>query len=187
MAPAYWGLLGFVALSRISELFLSRRNRAAMRARGAEPGRDLVFPLMVFLHAMPFWIIPLEILTLDRPFIPALGWGMLAVFVFAQLLRVWVFLSLRGYWNAQVMVPPDLDPVVVGPYRYIRHPNYLVVILELLSLPLVHTAWISALALTLLNGWVLVRRIGDEEAQLLANPKYREKMGPKKRFIPGVF
>lgn len=182
----YWLLLAFLAVSRLSELVVSRRNRSKMQEKGAKPGRDPIFPWMVFTHAMPFWIIPLEILLLDRPFIPILGYTALAAFLAAQMMRGWVFFSLRRYWNAQVMVPPDLDPVTVGPYQYIRHPNYAVVIVELLTAPLVHTAWISAITLTIANGIALYYRIQAEEEQLFQIPAYREKMGHKKRFIPGV-
>lgn len=185
--PWYWLVLGFVAVSRLSELVVSRRNRQRMMSEhGAAPGRDPIFPLMVYLHVMPFWIIPAELWVLQPKFIPAVGIPALIVFLLAQAMRVWVLTSLRGYWNAQVMVPPDLDPVTVGPYQYIRHPNYVVVILELLTLPLIHTAWVSALLLTLLNAFVLYFRISDEERLLFRSPDYREKMGHKPRFIPGV-
>lgn len=188
MSPWYWGILAFVALSRIIELGVSARHRRAMtEEHGASPGRDPIFPLMVFLHAMPFWCIPLEVIALDRPFTPALGVPALMLFLASQVGRGWVLGSLQGYWNAQVMVPPDLEPVTIGPYEYIRHPNYAVVILELLTIPLIHGAWLSALALTALNAFVLYFRIRDEEALLFQSAAYRERMGPKKRFVPGVF
>jgi len=181
----YWGLLAVVGAGRLVELIHSRRNRRRMVVdHGATPGADPIFPLMVFLHVMPFWCIPLEITYFERHFIGWLGYPALVVFWFATLLRVWVFRSLAGYWNAQVMVPPDLEPVTSGPYQYIRHPNYLVVILELLALPLIFSAWWSALTLTLLNAFVLRFRIRDEEHQLFASERYEAAMGHRPRFIP---
>ncbi|MFM7205006.1 MAG: isoprenylcysteine carboxyl methyltransferase family protein [Myxococcota bacterium] len=188
MTTWYLLLLALVALGRLGELVVSKRNRERMvREHGAQPGRDPIFPVMVFLHAMPFWAIPLELTLLPRSFEPVLGFSMLAVFILATVLRVWTLRTLGRYWNAQVMVPPDLEPVQTGPYAYIRHPNYAVVILELVSLPLMYGCVYSFLALNLLNAWVLYYRITAEEAQLLESPAYRAAMGHKKRFIPGVF
>lgn len=185
---AYLTLLALVGLGRVLELVVSRRNRARMVSeQGAQPGKDPIFPWMVFLHVMPFWAIPLELYLLERPFIPLLGWTMVGVFALTTVLRFWTLRTLGRYWNAQVMVPPGLNPVTTGPYAYIRHPNYLVVILELFSLPLIHTCVLSALALTGLNAWVLSHRIRDEEAQLRTSEGWRQHMEPKARFIPGIF
>jgi methyltransferase len=185
---AYFVLLALVGAGRLLELVVSRRNRARMmQEHSAQPGRDPIFPLMVFLHAMPFWCIPLELFMLERTFEPLLGWSMVAVFALTTVLRFWTLKTLGRYWNAQVMVPPDLEPVSDGPYAYIRHPNYTVVILELFSLPLIYSCYYSAIALTLLNALVLYFRISAEEEQLFTSPKYRAAMGHKARFIPGIF
>lgn len=185
---AYLVLLALVGLGRLLELVVSKRNRARMIAEhGAQPGRDPIFPLMVFLHAMPFWSIPLELWYFERQFEPVLGWSMVGVFFLTTVLRFWTLRTLGRYWNAQVMVPPDLEPVTEGPYRYIRHPNYLVVILELFSLPLIYSCYYSAISLTLLNALVLYFRIGAEEAQLFRSPAYKAAMSDKARFIPFVW
>lgn len=184
----YLGLLTVVGLGRLLELVVSRRNRARMQSdHGASPGRDPIFPLMVFLHAMPFWCIPLELYLLAPEFSDVLGYSMVGVFVAATVLRFWTLRTLGKYWNAQVMVPPDLEPVTTGPYAYIRHPNYVVVILELLSLPLIYSCYLSAIALTVLNGIVLYFRISSEEKLLFERPAYKAAMQDKARFIPGVF
>lgn len=184
----FLALLTVVGLGRLLELVVSRRNRARMQSdHGAAPGKDPIFPLMVFLHAMPFWCIPLELFLRTPEFSPGLGWGMVGVFGLATVLRFWTLRTLGKYWNAQVMVPPDLVPVTTGPYAYIRHPNYVVVILELLSLPLIYSCYYSAIALTVLNGIVLYFRISSEEALLFERPAYRAAMADKARFIPGVF
>ena len=184
---AYFVLLAAVAALRGAELLLSQRNRAAMASEhGAKPARDPIFPLMVFVHVMPFWAIPAEIFFFHRSFIPWLGVPMLVLFAAAEGLRLWVFLSLGTYWNARVMVPPDLEPVTSGPYRYIRHPNYLVVIVELFSLPLIYSCYWSALALTTINGIVLYFRIRDEERALFETEAYRRAMADKPRFVPRI-
>jgi methyltransferase len=168
---------------RLGELVVSaRRARARGRELISEPA---LFPLMVLLHA-GFLSLPwLEVLWLKRPFVPALAAGAGAVFLGATALRIWTLRTLGGAWNVRVLVP---DAVVTGgPYAWIRHPNYLVVILEIAALPLIHTAWASALALSALNGFVLWRRIRTEEAALGELEGWREAFADKKRFLPGVF
>ena len=107
-----------------------------------------------------------EPLVLHRPFIPALGWPMLAVVVAAQVLRWWCITTLGPQWNTRVIVVPGLDRVVGGPYRLVPHPNYVAVVVEGIALPLVHTAWITALAFTVLNAVLLRTRIKIENDAL---------------------
>ena len=94
---------------------------------------------------------------------------------------------MRTHWNVEVMASAPLGVVTDGPYRYIRHPNYLAVVLELVAIPMLHGAWLTALVGTLANAWVLAQRLAVEERVLLADARYREAMGPKARFVPGVF
>jgi methyltransferase len=129
----------------------------------------------------------LEVAALNRPFIPAIGYPALIVFALCNVLRWWVIRSLAGHWNVKVVDSSALGVVTRGPYRYVRHPNYTAVFLELLVIPLVHTAIITAVVGTLLHLWVLYHRIRTEERVLLANAAYRTAMGAKPRFIPGLF
>jgi methyltransferase len=101
-----------------------------------------------------------------RPFIPALGWTMLAVVLLSQGLRWWCIALLGHQWNTRVIVVPGLHLVARGPYRWIRHPNYVAVVAEGIALPLVHTAWITALVFTVLNVPLLAVRIRCEDAAL---------------------
>jgi methyltransferase len=104
---------------------------------------------------------------LARQQLSPIWWLWLAVFVLAQGLRYWAIQSLGRYWNTRIIIVPGAKKIASGPYRYLRHPNYLAVALELLSLPLIFNAWITALAATLLNAWLLLTvRIPAEEKAL---------------------
>src|SRR5437868_15257262 len=114
-------------------------------------------------------------------FIAGLGW---VAALAAVALRLSVIASLRGAWTVRAVVPSDLPVVDRGPYRFIRHPNYVALGLEFLGLPLIGGAYASAIVLGSANAWLLGRRIVEEEALLMSIPGYRERMGEKPRFIP---
>jgi methyltransferase len=101
-----------------------------------------------------------------REFLPALGWPMLAVVVAAQALRWWCITTLGPQWNTRVVVVPDAGRVTTGPYRFVPHPNYVAVVAEGIALPLVHTAWLTALVFTVLNAALLRTRIRCEDRAL---------------------
>jgi methyltransferase len=107
-----------------------------------------------------------EVAALGRPFIPALGWPMLAIVVFAQALRWWCITTLGRQWNTRVIVVSGARRVTNGPYSLVPHPNYVAVVAEGVALPLVHTAWITALIFTVLNATLLRTRINVENAAL---------------------
>lgn len=159
-------LLTAVALERVAELVVSRRHaRWAFAHGGTESGAGH-FPIMVALHTC-LLIVPLvEVLLLDRPFIPLLGWSMLALVLASQALRWWCIRTLGRQWNTRVIVVPGLDRVTGGPYRLLPHPNYLAVVVEGLALPLVHTAWLTAVGFTILNAMLLRVRIRTENDAL---------------------
>jgi methyltransferase len=127
------------------------------------------------------------VILLHRPLIPLLAISMTALFVFANALRWWVIRTLAGHWNVEVMASSRVGVVTSGPYRWVRHPNYVAVVIELFSLPMIHTAWITALAGTLANLEILRRRLRVEEGVLMTDPSYRSAMGEKPRFLPKVF
>lgn len=172
---AYVVLVALVGAERLVELVVSKRNAArAFDAGGVEYGKSH-FPYMVVLHTSFLFAAPLEVLLLDRPFVPALGAVMTGVLLFTMVLRYWVIHTLDGRWNTRVIVVPGLKAVTGGPFSYFRHPNYLAVVLELIALPLIHTAWLTALVYTLLNAWMLKVRIGVEEAALKQHCSYEEQ------------
>ncbi len=121
---------------------------------------------MVVLHIGLLVACVLEPLLLDRPFIPALGWPMLAAVLAAQALRWWCIGTLGPQWNTRVVVIPGAARVVAGPYRWLPHPNYVAVVIEGFALPLVHTAWLTATVFTVLNALLLRTRLRVENAAL---------------------
>ncbi|MFJ1790179.1 isoprenylcysteine carboxyl methyltransferase family protein [Kitasatospora griseola] len=163
---AYTVLIALVAVERLAELLVARRNAAWSLARGGvEYGRGH-YPPMVALHTGLLVGCLLEVRWAERPFLPGLGWPMLVLALAAQGLRWWCIGSLGPRWNTRVIVVPGLPLVVGGPYRWLRHPNYLAVVVEGFALPLVHTAWVTALGFTLLNSALLATRLRCENTAL---------------------
>ncbi|MDG9710448.1 isoprenylcysteine carboxyl methyltransferase family protein [Streptomyces sp. DH10] len=155
-----------VGLERVAELVVSQRNAAWSLARGGvESGRGH-YPFMVVLHT-GLLVGALAEVWLRRPdVVPVLAWSMLAFVVLAQGLRWWCIATLGRQWNTRVIVVPGAARVTGGPYRWIPHPNYVAVVVEGLALPLVHSAWITAVVFTALNGLLLATRVRAEDAAL---------------------
>jgi methyltransferase len=166
---AYLVLLGATAAERIVELVLSARHaRAAFARGGVEYGRAH-FPALVALHVGLLLACAAEVVLGGRPFLPWLGWPMLALVLLSQALRYWCIVTLGQQWNTRVIVVPGAGRVSGGPYRFLPHPNYVAVVVEGFALPLVHTAWITALVFTVVNAVLLVGvRIPVEERALKA-------------------
>jgi methyltransferase len=162
----YVVLVAAVALERIAELVVSRRNAAWSLQRGGVEYGARHYPAMVVLHTALLAACLLEVLAVGRPFVPALGWSMLLVVVASQGLRWWCITTLGHQWNTRVIVVPGLRLVARGPYRWLRHPNYVAVVAEGIALPLVHSAWVTAVCFTALNGVLLRVRISTENAAL---------------------
>lgn len=162
----YVVLVVLVGFERVAELVVSLRNAKWSFAQGGvESGRGH-YPFMVVLHTGLLAGCLVE--ALERPFIPLLGWTMFAVVLLSQGLRWWCITVLGRQWNTRVIVVPGLRLVARGPYRWLRHPNYVAVVAEGIALPLVHTAWVTALVFTVLNIPLLAVRIRTEEAALNA-------------------
>lgn len=163
---AFLVLIAILAIERLVELAVSRRHQRRLAARGAyEVGRGH-YPVMVALHTGLLLAAPAEVLAFDRPFLPWLGVPMLALVVATTLMRWWVISLLGDRWTIRVWVLPGAPLVTGGPYRWLRHPNYLGVAVEVFALPLVHTAWWTALVFGLANLWLLAHRIRVEDRAL---------------------
>jgi methyltransferase len=159
-------LVGAVAIERLVEVRVAERNRAVSKTHGGvEFGADH-YPAMVLLHFSLLAGCLVEPITLHRSFIPALGWPMFAVVLAAQALRWWCITTLDYQWNTRVIVIPGASRVGGGPYRLLPHPNYVAVIAEGIALPLVHSAWVTALVFSVLNAWLLNARVRVENAAL---------------------
>lgn len=145
---------------------LSRRHERALRARGAVETGAGHYPLMVAVHVAVLGGAAAEVLLCDRPFLPWLGWPMVALVAATMALRYWVVATLGERWATRVLVLPDAPLVAAGPFRFLPHPNYLAVAIEVAALPLVHTAWVTALVCGVANLLVLALRIRVEDAAL---------------------
>jgi methyltransferase len=157
-------LLAAVAAERVAELVVSQRNRSWSLARGGVEAGAGHYPLMVALHTGLLVGCLLE--AMHRPFIAKLGWPMLVLVLAAQGLRWWCIATLGRQWNTRVLVVPGAGRVERGPYRWFTHPNYAAVVVEGVALPLVHSAWITALSFSVLNAALLRTRIKVENAAL---------------------
>jgi methyltransferase len=159
-------LIAAVALERLAELVVSKRNAAWSKARGGVETGQRHYPAMVLLHTGLLVGAVAEV-WLSRPaFVPSLGWTMLALVLAAQALRWWCIATLGHQWNTRVIVVPDLPRVTSGPYRFMSHPNYVAVVVEGFALPLVHSAWITAVVFTICNAALLSVRIRVENQAL---------------------
>nr|WP_062340436.1 isoprenylcysteine carboxylmethyltransferase family protein [Herbidospora sakaeratensis] len=159
-------LVALVGLERLAELVVAKRNLRWSLDRGGVVAGQGHYPFMVVLHTGLLAGCLIEVYATGRPFVPALGWPMLALVIASQGLRWWCIRTLGHQWNTQVVVVPGLTAVTGGPYRHLRHPNYVAVAVEGLALPLVHSAWVTALVFTVLNAGLMVVRIRCEEAAL---------------------
>lgn len=180
----YLVLCGAVGAGRLIEMSLSRRHQRALAQQGAPLLPERAFLAMVLLHTGVIAGAAIEVVALHRRFVPAVGVPALIALLLANLLRWWVIATLGVHWNVRVVRSTELGIVTGGPYRYIRHPNYVAVFLELLALPLVHGAVVTAVAGGLLHLIVLRRRITLEESVLMADDRYRRAFAQKPRFVP---
>lgn len=180
-------LLLVVAALRIVELRISKRHQQDLKAQGAAKAQDPIFPVMAMFHTLVLIGAGVEVVFLHRPFLPALAIPMIVLFILANIVRWWVIRTLGQHWNVEVMDSTRLGVITTGPFRYVRHPNYAAVFVEMIALPLIHTAWITALVGAIAHIAVLSVRLSAEERVLFADPAYSTAMSSKPRFFPGLF
>lgn len=177
-------LISLVLVQRFIELGIARRNTAVMRARGAIEFGAAHYPLIVGVHVCFFVAVSIEVIIFKRS-LPSYWLLPFFVFMLAQLLRWWSIFTLRSFWNTRILVLPQTSVVRHGPYRLLRHPNYVVVILELLSFPLIFGAYVTATIVSILNFLVLrYIRIPIEEQALATMTNYEQTMGQTARLLP---
>ena len=180
-------LLAAVGVERLLELQVSRRHQRELATLGARKHKDTQYRWMVSLHAAVLVSAGLEVVLLRRPFIPWLAFSAAVLFALATLLRWWVIRTLGIHWNTEVVNSAPLGVINTGPFRWIRHPNYLGVFVELIALPLIHTAWVTAAFAGVGDLLVLRNRLRIEERVLESVPAYRAVMAGKPRFLPKIF
>jgi methyltransferase len=181
---AYLAFLVLLAAERLFELRLSHRNARASFARGGVEVGRAHYRVMTALHTAFLLCCALEVVGWRRPFPGALGVLALLGALASQGLRYWAIATLGARWNTRVIFVPDERPVVAGPYRWVRHPNYVAVIAEIALVPLVHGAWVTAVAFTIANAALLAVRIRTEERAL--GGSYAVAFAGRPRFIPGT-
>ncbi len=162
----YEGVLVALVAERGAELAIAARNtRWSRRHGGVEEGRTQ-YRVIVAMHVAFLASAALEPIVLDRPFVPALGWPALAVALLCQGVRWWCIATLGRRWNTRIIVVPGAPRVTTGPYRWLDHPNYAAVAVEIAAVPSIHTAWLTSLAFSILNAAVLRHRIRIEDDAL---------------------
>lgn len=175
---------------RVLELVIASRNK---RIREEEIGTEIVpekiYFLFVLLHSTFLIAVPFEVFIIPRDFNDYLGYSMFFVYLMCFLVRIHILFLLGKNWNTKIIYNSEsYDSIVTnGIYKYIRHPNYLIVVLEILSLSLFHSAYYSFSIFSFFNFILLYKRINYEEQFLFKNKKYRDYFTNKKRFIPGLF
>ena len=179
---AYGGFLLLLGGERLGELVLSRRNARRMRAQGAVEVGAAHFRVMAVMHTLFLGACAAEVYGLGRAFPVPLGYAALGVALLAQALRYWAIATLGERWNVRILVLPSAPPVTGGPYRYLRHPNYVAVVLEMAAVPLIHGAWLTALGFSLLDAIILTVRIKKEEQAL--GPEYARAFAALPRLLP---
>ncbi len=184
MVTLYLGFLLLLGLERLGELALSRRNARRSFARGAVEVGQGHYRVMAAFHSLFLAACVIEVLVHRHARVsPMLAWTALVGALAAQALRYWAISTLGERWNVRVIVLPGAAPVVAGPYRWVRHPNYIAVAAEMLCVPLIHGAVLLAALFSLGNAALLLVRIRAEEAAL--GGRYLDAFAEIPRFIPG--
>ena len=178
-------LVAAVAAERALEMGLSWRNaRRALARGGVEAESRSFYLLMVVAHGLFLAAGPLEVVLLGRPVIPPVAIVATWIVVLTMALRYWAIVTLGERWNTRVIVVPGLPAVASGPYRFVRHPNYVAVAIEVAVLPLVHCAWVTAIVATAANALLLAARIRHEERALESAGDYRARLAGRARLLP---
>jgi len=169
----FYCVVGFVIIQRIVELFVAKKNELWIRSQGGYEVGANHYPYMVAIHVGFFISLIAEFLVFER-FVPSYWILFFVIFACLQLMRVWVISSLGRFWNTKILVLPGAHVVKKGPFHFIRHPNYVVVTLEIIVIPLMFGAYFTAIVFTVLNVLILRVRIPVEEAALREVTNYKE-------------
>ena len=177
-------LLAMLIVERIFELNLARRNARRAFDRGAIEVGQVHYRVMVAFHALFIVSCAVEAVFSPHTFPSVVAWIALFAEICAQALRYWAVSTLGDRWNTRIVVMPEREPVTIGPYRFMRHPNYLAVVIEIAAVPMIGGAIFTAIAFSIGNALILAIRIPAEERAMGAH--YEDALGSRRRFIPGL-
>lgn len=177
-------LVILLGAQRLAEIHLSRRNEQRILNLGGREHAPGQFRVMKLLHLAWFLAMLAEVFGLQRPFNPRLALVAGLAFLTGQALRYAAIYTLGQRWTVRVMTLPGAPPVTHGIYRFIRHPNYLGVILEIAAVPLLHSAYLTAILFSIANGLLLAWRIHTEETALNEQSNYEQMFADRPRFLP---
>lgn len=179
----FWILFAFLVVQRMTELAIARKNERRMKAQGAYEVGQEHYKWIVVVHVLFFLSLIVEVKGFHAQ--PAAWWWIpFVVFILAQILRSWALFSLGRFWNTKIIILPGAKVVEKGPYRFLRHPNYVIVAAELFMVPLIFQAYVTAVLFTILNVIVMCVRIPAEEKALSEATNYSESTGSHSRFLP---
>ncbi|EIJ78606.1 hypothetical protein PB1_13649 [Bacillus methanolicus PB1] len=180
---AFWLFISVIIIQRLLELIVAKQNEKWMKSQGAVEFGQKHYPIIVIVHILFFFALIIEVQYFHKDISPL--WTLLLVaFLAAQAIRIWALLSLGRFWNTKILVLPGASVVKKGPYKFLKHPNYCVVALEFIIIPLMFQAYFTAILFSLLNTFVLSVRIPAEEKALKKLTEYELSFKRKNRFIP---
>jgi methyltransferase len=179
----FLALFSLIILQRLMELRIAKRNETWMKAQGAIEFGSRHYRYLVLMHLCFFISLLTEKIALNKGMSPL--WPVIfGIFLLAQTVRVWALLSLGRFWNTKIIVLPNAEVVLNGPYRYIKHPNYLVVAVELAVIPLLFGAYLTAIIFSIVNAIMMFIRIPEEEYALQNLTEYSYCFQGRNRFLP---
>ncbi|AIE60481.1 isoprenylcysteine carboxyl methyltransferase family protein [Bacillus methanolicus] len=180
---AFWLFISVIIIQRLLELIVAKQNEKWMKSQGAVEFGQKHYPVIVIVHLLFFFVLITEVQYFHKDISPL--WPLLLfAFLAAQAIRIWALLSLGRYWNTKILVLPGASVVKKGPYKFLKHPNYCVVALEFVIIPIMFQAYFTAIIFSLLNILVLSIRIPVEERALKKFTEYEISFKRKNRFIP---
>jgi methyltransferase len=172
-----------IILQRLTELKIANQNERWMKIQGGIEFGQKHYRIMVAMHSLFFLFYILEVLYFEKGI--SMQWPILFMFfIITQVGRVWALISLGRYWNTKIIVLPNADVVLKGPYKFLKHPNYVIVTLEFIIIPMFFQAYITMILFSILNIWILSIRIPEEEKALNELTQYNQLFGQTRRFIP---
>ncbi|MCY9190729.1 isoprenylcysteine carboxyl methyltransferase family protein [Bacillus mojavensis] len=161
----FWMLITVLTAQRAAEMAVARRNEQKVKKQGAIECGERHYPYIITMHILFFLSLITEVLLLHKQ--PSSWWsGIAAAILAVQAIRYWALCSLGAYWNTKILVVPGAELVKKGPYKWLKHPNYTVVVLEIILIPLLYQAYFTMCLFSLLNAVMLSVRIRAEEQAL---------------------